>query len=567
MSNQAVFKEQLRNAAPEEGSARRWIFVPHDQLSDRIGPLSRLDPKEIGIILIESAAWARRRPYHKQKLALVWTNQRWFAIEQARRGVAVRYLPTRRSFGAVLREQVAEIGPIRMMEAAEREMRVDLQPLVDEALLEILPHEGWLTTRGDFEQSIGKTLPYRMDSFYRVVRKRTGILMEDGKPVGGKLSHDADNREKWPGHPPAPRPPAFPSDAIKEEVCRFVERDYADHPGSTDLMHLPATQRDAEALWKWAACECMESFGPYEDAMSVRSSGLFHTRISSLMNIHRILPRDVVADVASMRIPLNSKEGFIRQVIGWREFVYHVHRATDGFRSLSGELQAVLESSGDGGWSIWSGRHWDSDSGDDVGDGGSDASFLDAREPLPRAYWGGETGLACLDTVIEDVWREGWSHHITRLMVLSNIATLLDTSPRQLTDWFWAAYTDAWDWVVEPNVMAMGTYGVGGVMTTKPYIAGAAYIDKMGDFCATCTFNPKTDCPITRLYWAFLARHSDKLEGNQRLAMPLNSLRRRPDVQRRHDERVFDIVRSALAEGHRLAPDDLPQPPKGPKAR
>ena len=196
----------------------------------------------------------------------------------------------------------------------------------------------------------------------------------------------------------------------------------------------------------------------------------------------------------------------------------HVHEQTDGFREL--EQQNVL----------------------------------DAQQPLPPAFWGTPSGLNCLDTVVESVWDEGYSHHITRLMILSNIATLLDLSPRELTDWFWVAYTDAYDWVVEPNVLGMGTFSLGEVMTTKPYVSGAAYIDRMSDYCKGCRFSPKKDCPITPMYWAFLGRHETKLADNMRLKLPLASMLKRTEDKKSTDRETFEHVRSTLAAGDPLEP-------------
>jgi deoxyribodipyrimidine photolyase-related protein len=181
-------------------------------------------------------------------------------------------------------------------------------------------------------------------------------------------------------------------------------------------------------------------------------------------------------------------------------------------------------------------------------------SVLGASGPLPPVFWGSPSGLACLDRVVADVWAEGYSHHITRLMVLANLATLLDVSPRELTDWFWVAYADAYDWVVEPNVLGMGTYAVGDLMTTKPYVSGAAYIARMSDYCESCAFDPATTCPITRLYWAFLARHEVRLRDNPRLRLPLQALRKRPAARREEDARTFQQVRSALGAGRTLSP-------------
>jgi len=304
--------------------------------------------------------------------------------------------------------------------------------------------------------------------------------------------------------------------------------------------------------------------------MSSRSSGLFHTRISALLNLHRLLPSRVVADVEGMTLPLASQEGFIRQILGWREFVRHVHLATDGFRSLPGGVAPAATRPGDGGYERWAGKPWAPDSGELAcsarvatdadpnapvpGDpnGGAMPSALGASEPLPPTFWGTPSGLRCLDRVVADVWAEGYSHHITRLMVLANLATLLDVSPRELADWFWVAYADAYDWVVEPNVLGMGTYAVGDLMTTKPYVSGAAYIARMSDYCRRCPFDPETTCPITPLYWAFLARHEVELRGSPRLRLPLQALRKRPMARREDDARTYRHVRNTLAAGRAL---------------
>ncbi len=519
------FARLLAERQPDP-AGRSWIFVPYDQLNDGIGPLAREDPSGLGIIVIESPWKAARRPYHKQKLALVLANLRHFALEQAERGVAVRHVVAEGPYGPALREAIEALEPgepVRVMEPAERELRVDLQPLIDAGAVETIPHEGWLTTRDQFERSVNDP-PWRMDAFYRLVRRESGVLMRDGKPEGGKYSFDAENRKPWKGEPPAPEPPEFPLDPIKQEVGELIESRFAKHPGTLAPDALPATCADADELWSWARRECLPTFGPYEDAMSVRSTGLFHTRVSGLLNLQRILPRAILRDVAELDIPLASKEGFVRQVLGWREFMRHVHAATDGLRKLPGE----------------------------DGAGGTAPSFLGARNPLPPAFWGTPSGLACLDRVVGDVWEEGYSHHITRLMVLSNLATLLDVSPRELTDWFWVAYTDAYDWVVEPNVLGMGTFALGDLFTTKPYVSGAAYIDRMSDYCAKCAFHPKRDCPVTPLYWAFLDRHAGRLGDNPRMRLPLSSLKKRGAARRRTDRATYEAVRDRLDRGERL---------------
>lgn len=513
-------------------TGRRWIFVPYDQFSAALGPLSREDPQELGILLVENPWKAARRPYHKQKLALVLANLRHFALEQAERGVAVRHVVVNGPYRVAVEAAVRDLGPLRMMRAAERELRVDLQPLAESGALSVIPHEGWLTTPEQFRASHPNGPPWLMERFYRLVRQSTGILMAGGKPEGGKYNYDAENRSPYKNGPPAPEPPRFSPDEITIEVGELIEKHFHQHPGSLSLEDLPATPDHANRQWEWAKAHCLPNFGKYEDAMSTRSSGLFHTRISPLLNIHRLLPRTVVTEAARLDIPLAGKEGFIRQILGWREFVRHVHEETDGFRKLPSAPEPP---------------------GEAELDAGAAPSALGAGTPLPAAYWGNApSGMKCLDTVVANVWRDGWSHHITRLMILSNLATLLDVSPRELTDWFWVAYIDAYDWVVEPNVLGMGTFGVGQLFTTKPYVSGANYIRRMSDYCDGCQFDPKTTCPFSPLYWAFLQRHRDLLEPNARLALAYRALDARLKSGVRTDLDSFIQIRDTLVAGRPL---------------
>jgi deoxyribodipyrimidine photolyase-related protein len=538
------------------------VYVPYDQLTDAVGPLASTPPTDLGILLVESRGWLSRRPYHRQKLAAVLLNQRAFALEQAERGVAVRVVVSDEPIAAVVERERHGDDRILCMRPAERELRAELArvPLVE------VPNETWLTTPDDLDQARTTSdddedeFAWRMDRFYRAVRRRTGLLMEAGKPVGGKFSFDAENRRRWEGTPPAPTPPRFERTALREEVEREILERFAAHPGTLDVEAMPATKADAARLWRWAKDSCLEHFGPYEDAMSRKSRGLFHTRITPILNLARLLPKQLVADVAAMNLPLASKEGFLRQVIGWREFVHQVHDATDGFRSIGRSTTPCSGAPGDGGYERWAGKAWPTGAVPGV-DGGATPSRLAADLPLPPAWWGRPSGLACLDRVVADVWAEGWSHHITRLMVLSNLATLLGVRPRELTDWFWVAYADAFDWVVEPNVLGMGTYAVGGLLTTKPYVSGAAYIDGMSDYCSSCRFDPRSTCPITSLYWNFLRTNSETLSGNRRLALPLASMRSRGPERHAHDERVFVHVRDVLVRGERLEPESMPTQP------
>ena len=552
---------QGRRPRRQDARRRTWVFAPYDQLTDRAGPLATVDPADVGLILIENPQKATRRPYHKQKLAYILGNQRQFALEQAERGVAVRYEVGR--YADVLRTLAHELGQsIRVMRPAEREMRRETAlALPDETLVEI-PNTLWLTTAEDFAAGSNKTPPWRMDVFYRNVRKRTGVLMDQaGKPFGGKFSFDTDNRKPWRSglDPEPPTPLTFHHDPIIAEVVDLIERDYAHHPGRLDAASVPTRQEDATALWRWAKEQCLPNFGPYEDAMTRHSRGIFHTRVSPLLNIGRLIPQDLIQDTAELDIPLASQEGFIRQVLGWREFMHHVHDATDGFReNLPNGRAAVRSSPGDGGFGRWRGEPWKVDR--EPASAGASPNYLDAHVDLPPAFWGQTCGLHCLDTVVGDVLHDGYSHHITRLMVLANLATLLGIEPRQVTDWFWCVYIDAFDWVVEPNVLGMGTFALGELFTTKPYVSGAAYIDRMSDYCGSCAFHPKKTCPITRLYWAFLARHAEHFAGNRRLSLPLRNVAKRKESERREDARVLVKVNQLLARGEQLTPEKLARP-------
>ncbi|CAN5271557.1 hypothetical protein BH11CYA1_BH11CYA1_29180 [soil metagenome] len=600
----SIFKQRLASANSAAGK-RRWLYMPYDQVTDKLGPLSREKPERLGIILIENQWKAARRPYHKQKLALILANLRHFALEQAERGVAVRHeivTNTNGLYSSVLADLARELGPIEVMEPAERELKVDLQCLIDSGALIQTAHEGWLTKQSDLTAIVDKNGFYRMDSFYRRVRQNTGILMENGKPRGGKYSFDSENRQPWKGDPLPPKALTFAVSDITEEVADLINKHMNYHPGQLDLASLPASQADSDQLWQWAKENCLPLFGPFEDAMSSANRGMFHSRISAVLNIHRLTPKQVVQDVLSLELPLASQEGFIRQVLGWREFVHKIHSETDGFRNISPALltrqsapteilgsperlasshtaaspntAASQELLGDGGYKLWAGKSFyeqsklaqtneaenaesDTNTSDNRGFSlsefaGASPSYFGSNNPLPPAFWGTLSGLNCLDVVVKSVWDEAYSHHITRLMVLSNLATLLDISPRELTDWFWVAYFDAYDWVVEPNVLAMGTYATGGLMTTKPYISGAAYINKMSDYCNGCQFDPAKNCPVTRLYWAFLERHKNKLEGNLRMAMPINSVKKRADSLKDEDRAIYEKTIKALLAGQKL---------------
>ena len=540
------FLKKIGSAAPKaiDIQKRRWIYVPYDRCTDRTGPLTDQPADETGIVIVESAAKATRRPNHKKKLVVLISNMRHFALEQAERGVKVLYHFSPDSHGTALLElqRTRKLPALMVMTPAERELRLDLAEAEKNGLkLQYVEDTTWTSRTSDFTDvyggyTAGKS--YVMDRFYRRMRQQTGILMSSAKPLGGKYSFDAENRSPYRGEVPVPRFPEFAPDEITLEVIALVQERYGHHFGTIEGFNLPCSRADAETYWQFFLDHALPHFGRFEDAMRDDELQLFHSKTSVLLNIGRLLALDLVRDVAEKAdqelVSLASAEGFIRQLLGWREFMRHLHEQTDGYRLLAGTVpqenrkvvQEVSPDQTDAGAKAYAGHD-----GSDPFKGAA-PSALGAAIPLPAVYWGAKSGLHCMDTVVAQVVEEGWSHHITRLMVLSNLATLCGFSPRELTDWFWFAYVDAYDWVIEPNVLGMGTYADGGLTATKPYVSGAAYINRMSNYCGHCKFDPKKSvgedaCPFTALYWTFLERNEERLRGNFRMQMPFTTLRKK----------------------------------------
>ena len=548
------FERLIKLAYPtaRDLKSRRWIFIPYDRFTDRTGPLTDQPAEKTGIVIVESTAKAHRRPYHKKKLVLLISNMRHFALEQAARGCKVIYFFSPNSHATALLElqQTLPLPDITVMQPAERELRLDIAAATKLGLkLNIVRDTTWFSTTEDFTGVYGAYKAgrsYVMDRFYRVMRQKSGVLMQKSKPVGGQFSYDADNRNPYKGQVPIPKPLSFPPDELTLEVIDFVAREYGHHFGEIDGFDSPVTQADSDRAWTFTLEHLLPHFGPFEDAMRDDELQLFHSRTSGLVNLSRLLPAQMIAETAQAiddgRVPLASGEGFIRQLMGWREFMRHLHEQTDGYRVLAGTIPQETKKL--------------NKKADPYA--GAVPTALGATLPLPAAYWGVKSGLHCLDTVVAQVVQEGWSHHITRLMVLSNLATLCGFSPRELTDWFWFAYVDAYDWVVETNVLGMATYADGGLTATKPYVSGAAYINRMSNYCGHCQYDPKRStgegsCPFTALYWTFLERNEAVLSGNFRMQMPYNTLRKKSgpelvQLRARSDEAVAHLQSFAMPE-------------------
>jgi deoxyribodipyrimidine photolyase-related protein len=364
--------------------------------------------------------------------------------------------------------------------------------------LRFVPNTLFLTDRDAFRTWAQGLKSPVMEPFYRRMRTVHRVLIEpDGKPTGGQWNLDRENRRPAPSGLLIPSPPRFEPDETTRSVMAEVRRRFAGHPGIVQDFDLPVTRTDALRAFDDFLRRRLPQFGDFEDAMVTAQPLLFHSLISPLINAGLLRPLECVraaeAEYRAGRAPLNSVEGFVRQILGWREYVYGIYWA---FMPEYRERNARK-----------------------------------ARRPLPQFFWDARTDLNCLKHCIGGVVERGYSHHIQRLMVICNFATLAGLSPQAVNDWFYAMYVDSHDWVVTPNVIGMGMNADGGTMATKPYVASAAYIDRMSDYCAGCRYEPRRRtgegaCPFNALYWTFLDDHAAALRRNPRMAMILKNLAR-----------------------------------------
>ncbi|MBS3744411.1 MAG: cryptochrome/photolyase family protein, partial [Wenzhouxiangellaceae bacterium] len=361
----------------------------------------------------------------------------------------------------------------------------------------VLEDERFVSTPDEFAEWAGDRAQLRMEFFYRRMRRKTGLLMsEDGEPEGGQWNFDADNRRKWKGEPKSARPMSFAPDATTQAVLDLVDR-RIDSFGRLDGFDFAVTRAQARRALGHFVKTALPWFGDYQDALPDDEDFLFHSRLSAYLNIGLLDPLEVCRAVeAAWRagdVPLNAAEGYIRQIIGWREFVR-------GIYWLKMPEYA-------------------------------DENFLGGDKDLPEWYWSGETGMRCLQRAIENTRNNAYAHHIQRLMVTGNFGLLLGVRPKELCDWYLAVYADAFEWVELPNTLGMVLFGDGGLLASKPYAASGKYIQRMGDHCANCRYavTERTGhdaCPFNALYWDFLMRNEDSLGGNPRMRMMYRNVER-----------------------------------------
>ncbi|URD61524.1 cryptochrome/photolyase family protein [Sphingomonas sp. KRR8] len=473
------------------------IPILGDQLSHDLASLRGASPASSVVLLMEVAEETGYVRHHPHKIILIFSAMRHFAAELRERGWTVDYIEledpeNRGSFTDEVGRALTRHGAtsIRVVEAGEFRVARMIAGWPERfgVPVELLPDDRFICPLPDFFAWAGQA-DKPMEYFYRDQRRRTGLLMEpDGKPTGGHWNYDKDNRSGPPHQGDFPSRCPVEPDAVTRDVIELVRRRFSDHFGSVDGFGLPVTATQAEAALDEFIATRLPLFGTYQDAMVVGEALLFHAAISTSMNCGLLDPltacRKVEAAFRGGKAPLNAAEGFIRQIIGWREYMRGMYWR---------EMPALGE-----------------------------ANALAATRPLPDFYWTGETDMKCLAESIRNTRDNAYAHHIQRLMVLGNFALLAGVAPQAISDWFLVVYADAYEWVEHPNVIGMSQWADGGRIATKPYAASGAYIDRMSDYCQNCVYDVKKKvgpraCPFNSLYWDFLARHEQRLSGNHRL--------------------------------------------------
>lgn len=494
-------------------------LVLGDQLTRNLSALSDLDPAHDVVLMVEVAAEARYVPHHKQKIAFLLSAMRHFAQDLRAEGIQVDYVklddPTNsHSFTGELTRAVARHSPQSVVVTEPGEWRV-WQMMQDWDLgcpVDIRPDDRFFCARGEFAAQTLARKTGRLEFFYREMRRRTGILMRDDGPEGGQWNFDPENRKSLPrGH----RPPArtrFAPDATTREVLTLVATRFGHHFGDLEPFGWAVTRSHALQALDHFITDCLPSFGDYQDAMKTGEDFLYHSLISPYLNCGLLTPREVCARAEtafhSGAAPINAVEGFIRQILGWREFVRGIYWA-----EMPGYAQT---------------------------------NYLNATRDLPALYWTGQTLMHCMEECIGTTRRHAYAHHIQRLMVTGNFALLIGVAPAQIEEWYLAVYADAYEWVELPNVHGMVMHADGGRLGSKPYAASGAYIDRMSDYCKGCAYDPKVKlgpkaCPFNYLYWNFLIQNAGTLSPNARMALPYRTLSNMPP------DKKAEISRSSAA--------------------
>ena len=471
----------------------KLILVLGDQLSFDLASLRAADKAKDVVVMAEVASEATYVRHHPKKIAFIFSAMRHFAKDLRAQGWDVRYsqLDDAENAGSIpaeLLRRAENTGASEVIATRPGEWRL-IEALEQVPLkITLLEDDRFLASHSAFEAWAEGRKALRMEYFYRDMRRKTTLLMEGDKPAGGQWNFDHDNRKAAPDQISYSGPLPFTPDEITRDVLSLVEQRFSDHFGTLDGFSFATARKDALHALEHFITHALPRFGDFQDAMLTENKFLYHAVISPYLNAGLLEPLEIcqAAEAAynEGHAPINAVEGFIRQIIGWREYVRGIY---------------FLE-----------------------GPEYTKRNVLKHRRNLPALYWGGETKMHCLSKAVEQTRDEAYAHHIQRLMVTGNFALLAGIDPEQLHEWYLEVYADAFEWVEAPNTIGMSQFADGGVIASKPYVSSGAYINRMSNYCKSCHYAVKekageTACPFNLLYWDFLVRHEERFTGNPRM--------------------------------------------------
>lgn len=486
---------------------RHLVFVLGDQLDLQSAAFADFDANRDRVLMAEVRDESTHVWSSKPRTVFFLAAMRHFADVLTAKGFRVDYLRIGThafaSLSDALRNAVERYPPEKMVMVEPGDWRVEqsLRKFAIDAKITLALREDthFMCSRNEFVEWAKGYKQFRLEYFYRMMRKRYNVMMAGDQPLHGRWNFDADNRGAFPKSGPTDVPPPFKAkpDAITQDVIADVNEHFADHPGTLDDFAWPVTRDDALASLKKFADERLKHFGEFQDAMWTDEAFLYHAHISAALNVKLLNPREVInAALTALnegKASIEAVEGFVRQVIGWREFIRGLY------------------------WLDMPGMRA--------------ANHFQHERKLPAWYWTGETNMNCMKQTIGQTFRHGYAHHIQRLMITGIFGLLAETKPQELEDWYLAVYIDAVEWAELPNVAGMALFANNGHFTSKPYIASGAYIKRMSNYCAGCRYKPEVKtgsnaCPFTTLYWNFLDKHEKVLTGNPRTALMAKNVAR-----------------------------------------
>jgi deoxyribodipyrimidine photolyase-related protein len=488
---------------------KRLILILGDQLDLQGAALRNFDSKTDRVVMIESIPEAKYVWSHKAKIALFLSAMRHFAQSLKELNYPLTYIEASAlSIVDTLKEQLIQqkITHLICVEPGEWRLKQQIEELAKDLslTLEMRDDDHFYCSHQEFTEWVADKKELRLEYFYRLMRKRHNILVDStGNPEGGQWNFDQDNRKPYSKKGPGiiDAPVLFEPDPLTKEVLEFVNTTYSNHPGSLDHFRWPVTRTEALEALDYFVEYRLRNFGVFQDAMWTDTPFGWHSILSSSLNLKLLNPREVVDAVLrawkTYSLDLSTVEGFIRQILGWREFVRGMYYL---------DMPKMAQD-----------------------------NYYDHQRSLPQWYWSGQTNMACMNDAIGQTLQYGYAHHIQRLMVTGNFALLAEILPSEVCDWYLAIYVDAIEWVELPNTAGMALFANGGRFTSKPYIASGAYIKRMSNYCDSCQYKPdirfgEKACPMTTLYWNFLIKHRAQFESSPRTKLMTANLKRISDA-------------------------------------